>query len=94
MLVESVVLPNAAVLECVFHLVKHQLIFINVSSHCCFSAPDRLICTLRLRRNGHVIALPILMTNYVDRYVVATALVVPTVVLSLIQVSRHAQSVR
>jgi DnaJ family protein C protein 11 len=46
---------------------------------------SRVVATLRLRRDGHTLSLPVLISDYVDRWVVAASLVVPTVVLTLVQ---------
>ncbi len=49
-----------------------------------FSAA-RVVATLRLRRDGHTLSLPVLISDYVDRYVVAASLLVPTIALTLVQ---------
>jgi hypothetical protein len=49
-----------------------------------FSA-SRVVATLRLRRDGHTLSLPVLISDYVDRYVVGASLLVPAIALTLVQ---------
>jgi DnaJ family protein C protein 11 len=49
-----------------------------------FSA-TRVVATVRLRRDGHTLSLPVLISDYVDRYVVGASLLVPAIALTLVQ---------